>query len=152
MFAAAVAGLGLALAAWAQTPPATQPAPKDAAELSERCKLAAQRMEQAQARMREMNQELKSRLDAMDKAQGQARTDAMEQAIRTLIGQRLEMDERRAEMMRGMAEHMGQHMMMGPDGCRMMAKCPMMMCCAPATRPVTGPAAAPPHDHSGHAH
>lgn len=96
-----------------------------------------QRMEQAQAKLRQMDQELQQRLEAMDNAQGQAKVDAMAEAIRTLITQRKEMNEQRAEMMQEMMQHMGQHMMMCPpdgQGRQTMTKCPMMQRRGPATQ------------------
>jgi len=101
----------------------------DREAMMERCRQMMHHMRQMRERMEQMNEELEERLEALEEAEGEERINAMEEAVQTLLRQRLQMHEQRQEMMHGMMRHMGEHMMMEGDQQergRMMMRCPMM--------------------------
>lgn len=74
-------------------------------------------MQAMHQRMRQMDQELEQQLQRLEEAEGEARIDAIEETVRTLVTQRLEMHEHRQQMMEGMMDHMdGKGMMSGEYG------------------------------------
>lgn len=74
-----------------------------------------ERMEEMHEKLEQMNQELEERLQDLEQAEGEARLDAMEEAIRTLIEHRLEMHEHRIDRIDEMLEHMEQPRRMGRE-------------------------------------
>ncbi len=97
--------------------------------MRERCEKMQERMQQMQEHMDAMDEELQAQVEAIDEAEGDAKIEAMADAIRTLADQRQQRMQRRHEMMSKMRAHMGEHLSVrGNDSekHRMMMNCPMM--------------------------
>jgi len=120
--------LGLMIAAGATSaqmtaPPAHQPMPQQSQTMD--CEAMMQQMHAGTA---EMDQRLKTLVEAMNAARGSAKVDRMAAVINELVAQRTQMRERMMTMMPMMMQHMSQHMQSGmmKGMSESMASCPMM--------------------------
>lgn len=116
--------LGLMIAAGAMCAQMTAP---PAAQHSQNMDCQAM-MQQMHAGMDEMDQRLKTLVEAMNAARGSARVDRMAAVINELVVQRTQMRERMMTMMPMMMQHMSQHMQSGmmKGMSESMSGCPMM--------------------------
>lgn len=85
-------------------------------------------MQQMHAGTAEMDQRLKTLVEAMNGARGSAKVDRMAAVVNELVAQRTQMRERMMTMMPMMMQHMSQHMQSGmmKGMSESMSGCPMM--------------------------
>lgn len=121
-----IAGFLLA-ARQAQDPEAHQPA-QTPEQMKQHCEMMTQHMQEARARMEDLDKQLDAKLAAMREARGEAKVTAMAAVIEELVGQRHSMHDEHMRVMHGMMMHMGEHAAIGMEGKahEAMMQCPMM--------------------------
>lgn len=115
-------------AAWAQHEHSPDRANDEAKSGADRCQMMADHMQQMQAMMMKMDQQLDAKVQTMNQASGDAKVTAMAGVINELVSQRKQMHDRMAQMRQKMMGHMAQHMQMGMSDQQKnaMKDCPMM--------------------------
>ena len=116
--------LGLCMLAPAQQPKEAQSAKPD-------CKAMMTKMQKHRDGMKQMDDKLKADLEAMKKASGEAKVEAMAEVVTTLAQQRIQMHERMMSMDEDSSRHTMGHMQQGRAG---MADCPMMSGRSPSAK------------------
>lgn len=105
---------------------------KQIKDMPQQCQSMLVKKKERMAKMREADTQLQQKLATMNKAQGQAKVEAMAALLTQLVNQRAEMREQMMSMSDDGMKHMMGHM----GNLEAMKNCPMM------SKPAT--------DHSGH--
>ena len=119
--------LGLSMMASAQQPKESRHEP-GAQEQSATpdCKGMMAKMQQHHSGMKQMDEKLQARIAAMNQASGDAKVDAVAEAVTLLAQQRIQMHEGMMAMDNERSQHMMSHMQQGERGMKAMMECPMM--------------------------
>jgi len=122
-------GLIFVMSALAQTNDEQEDQPPTADEMTKQCELVCEMIERMQGQMQEMDEELDRKVRGIEELEGEARVEALAEAVAMMASQRRQMNEYRQAMMDSMTQHLCRHMSMcvqEGQGRRMMMRCPMM--------------------------